>query len=98
MRDIWTMCVVLYALCTSHYALRGLEAPMFPRITGAAVLIAIALLMTKAAAVVHAAPPNRLYGTVMLNGAPAASGTPIVAMAKGKTCGSTTVTAPNAQG
>lgn len=42
---------------------------------------------------VHAAPPNRVYGTVTLHGAPAPVGTVIVALTGGKVCGTTTVTA-----
>jgi hypothetical protein len=41
---------------------------------------------------VQAAPPNRVYGTVTLNGAPAPVGTVIVALTGGKVCGTTTVT------
>jgi hypothetical protein len=54
------------------------------------VVTAAALLVPAPA---RAAVPNRLYGTVTLNGAPAPIGTEIVAFTGGKRCGSTRVTA-----
>jgi hypothetical protein len=46
----------------------------------------------------HAAPPNRVYGTVTLHGAPAPVGTVIEALTGGKVCGTTTVTATAVSG
>ncbi|MER3420384.1 MAG: hypothetical protein C4290_07600 [Chloroflexota bacterium] len=59
--------------------------------TGAA--LAGVLLIVGIVRTAHAAPPNRVYGTVTLNGTPAPVGTAIVALTGGKVCGTTTVTA-----
>lgn len=62
-----------------------------------AVVIAV-LVAVGAARTAHAAPPNRVYGTVTLHGAPAPVGTTIVALTGGKVCGTTTVTATAVSG
>lgn len=62
-------------------------------------VVAVALAAFAAPAPPAAAQlPNRIYGTVTLNGAPAPAGTPILALTGGKTCGSSTVTAPGRNG
>ncbi len=60
-------------------------------LTAPLVVGAVLFGLARAAAPAHAQIPNRLYGTVTLNGAPAPVGTPIVALTNGKTCASTTV-------
>jgi hypothetical protein len=64
-----------------------------PVMRNVAALAAVLLLLVGLGRTAHAAPPNRVYGTVTLNGAPAPVGTVIVALTGGKVCGTTTVVA-----
>lgn len=66
----------------------------FPSLLVAALFMAAAAIVSAIVPVpVGAQVPNRLYGSVTLNGAPAPVGTTIVALAGGKSCGTTTVAA-----
>jgi hypothetical protein len=73
---------------------------MLSRPALAATLLATAALLIPAVRTlpVNAQVPNRVYGTVTLDGAVAPVGTPIVALASGKTCASATVTALQVNG
>lgn len=67
------------------------------RVLSFAVLLALAVSAAEAPTA-RAAVPNRLYGTAMLNGQPAAVGTSIVALAGGKPCATVSVATLAASG
>lgn len=57
----------------------------------AALAVAVLVPFARHAAPARAQVPNRIFGTVTLNGQPAAVGTTIEALTAGKSCGTTTV-------
>jgi hypothetical protein len=67
-----------------------LSSPRFLAAFAAALTL---LVVSFTAQPAHAAVPNRLYGTVTLNGQPAPVGTTIVGLTGGKQCASATVSA-----
>ena len=74
------------------------DLPGHPAIRLALLLIAAVCAAGLAPSPTRAAIPNRVYGSVTLNGSPAPLGTQIEALTEGKRCGSAAVTPPDRNG